>query len=53
MSFIEFTAKKTKNLDKSTVSINKGEELSFLNAATLTISKGSALLNFFMILTEG
>ena len=29
MSFIEFTAKKTKNLDKSTISINKGGRLIF------------------------
>lgn len=40
MSFIEFTAKKTRNLDKATVSINKGGRIVFSQRCYTDYLKG-------------
>jgi len=40
MAFIEFTAKKTKNLDKATVSINKGGRIVFSQRCYADYLKG-------------
>ena len=47
MSFIEFTAKKTKNLDKSTVSINKGGRIVFSQRCYADHLKGFKFVQLF------
>ena len=47
MSFIEFTAKKTKNLDKSTVSINKGGRIVFSQRCYTDYLKGFSFVKLF------
>jgi len=47
MSFIEFTAKKTKNLDKSTVSINKGGRMVFSQRCYTDYLKGYKFIKLF------
>ena len=47
MSFIEFTAKKTKNLDKSTVSINKGGRIVFSQRCYTDHLKGFEFVQLF------
>ena len=47
MSFIEFTAKKTKNLDKSTVSINKGGRIVFSQRCYTDYLKGFTFVKLF------
>jgi hypothetical protein len=47
MSFIEFTAKKTKNLDKSTVSINKGGRIVFSQRCYTDYLKGFEFVKLF------
>jgi hypothetical protein len=49
MSFIEFTSKKTKNLDKATVSINKGGRIIFSQRCYEDYLKG---LNFIKLLYD-
>ncbi len=44
MSFIEFTAKKTRNLDKATVSINKGGRIVFSQRCYTKYLKGYAFI---------
>ena len=47
MSFIELTAKKTKNLDKSTVSINKGGRIVFSQRCYADHLKGFKFVQLF------
>ena len=47
MSFIEFTAKKTRNLDKSTVSINKGGRIVFSQRCYEDYLKGFSFIKLF------
>ncbi len=47
MSFIEFTAKKTKNLDKVIVSINKGGRIVFSQRCYTDYLKGFNFLKLF------
>ena len=47
MSFIEFTAKKTKNLDKVIVSINKGGRIVFSQRCYIDYLKGFNFVKLF------
>ena len=47
MSFIEFTAKKTKNLDKVIVSINKGGRIIFSQRCYIDYLKGFNFVKLF------
>ena len=47
MSFIEFTAKKTKNLDKATVSINKGGRIVFSQRCYSDYLKGFPFVKLY------
>jgi len=47
MSFIEFTAKKTRNLDKPTVSINKGGRIVFSQRCYTDYLKGFKFTQLF------
>ena len=47
MSFIEFTAKKTKNLDKATVSVNKGGRIIFSQRCYTDYLKGFNFIKLF------
>ena len=47
MSFIEFTAKKTKNLDKAIVSINKGGRIVFSQRCYTDYLKGFNFVKLF------
>ena len=47
MSFIEFTAKKTKNLDKATVSVNKGGRIVFSQRCYTDYLKGFNFIKLF------
>ena len=47
MSFIEFTAKKTKNLDKVIVSINKGGRIVFSQRCYIDYLKGFNFIKLF------
>lgn len=47
MSFIEFTAKKTRNLDKSTVSINRGGRIVFSQRCYTDYFKGFKFAQLF------
>jgi hypothetical protein len=47
MSFIEFTAKHTRNLDKATVSINKGGRIVFSQRCLTDYLKGYPFIKLF------
>ena len=47
MAFIEFTAKHTRNLDKATVSINKGGRIVFSQRCTSDYLKGHPFVRLY------